>query len=74
MVGRNGNHWGKPCRWFNREQGRLLLFEKTNPEYPYQATKFQNLNEVKEYMINQLNSTYEDGAGEVAVMKNDIPM
>lgn len=51
------------------EEG-LLLFEKTNPEYPYQATKFDTIEEVKNYMISQFNSTYEDGAGTLIVMQN----
>ena len=52
------------------EEG-FLLFEKTNPEYPYQATKFDTVEEVKNYMISQLNSTFEDGAGTVIVLRNN---
>jgi hypothetical protein len=50
----------------------LLLFEKTNPEYPYQATKFDTIEEVKSYMVAQLNSTFENGAGTVIVMQNNF--
>jgi len=52
------------------EEG-LMLFEKTNPEYPYQATKFDSIEEVKDYMISQFDSTFEDGAGTLIVMKNN---
>ena len=50
----------------------LLLFEKTNPEYPYQATKFHTINEVKAYVINQFHSQFEHGAGILMTMRNDV--
>lgn len=51
-----------------------LLFEKTNPEAPYQATKFSSLEQVKQYMLDSLAfDLAKDGIdpGVCAVLKND---
>lgn len=55
------------------EQG-LLLIEKTNPYFPYQATKFASRNQVNEYMIDTLSVHYEELKYPIpvmVVMKND---
>lgn len=52
----------------------LLLFEKTNPQSPYQATKFSDLEQVKMYMFESLNldnARYGLETGTYIVMKND---
>lgn len=51
-----------------------LLFEKTNPEAPYQATKFSSLEQVKTYMLDSLAfDLAKDGIdpGVCAVLQND---
>ena len=52
----------------------LLLFEKTNPQSPYQATKFSTLEQVKRYMFETVdldNSRYGLETGTYVVMKNE---
>lgn len=52
----------------------LLLFEKTNPQSPYQATKFSTLDQVKKYMyesVNLDNARYGLETGTYIVMKNE---
>lgn len=51
-----------------------LLFEKTNPQSPYQATKFSSLEQVKAYMLASLAlslAEYDDVPGVCAVLRND---
>lgn len=51
-----------------------LLFEKTNPESPYAATKFSSTDEVKDYLYNMMDldySRYGAQVGPYVIMKND---
>ena len=51
-----------------------LLFEKTNPESPYAATKFSSTDEVKQYLYNMMNldySRYNDQIGTYIILQND---
>ncbi len=51
-----------------------LLFEKTNPESPYAATKFSATDEVKQYLYNMMEldySRYDAQVGEYVILKND---
>lgn len=51
-----------------------LLFEKTNPESPYAATKFSSTDEVKQYLYNMINleySRYNDQIGNYIILQND---
>ncbi len=51
-----------------------LLFEKTNPESPYAATKFSSTDEVKQYLYNMMNldySRYNDQIGTYIILHND---
>ena len=59
----------------NREE--LLLVEKTNPQSPYQATKFSTLEQVRQYMyesIHQEDLRYGDETGTLIVLRNDTPL
>lgn len=52
----------------------LLLFEKTNPQSPYQATKFSDLEQVKKYMFESVDlesARYGLETGTYIVMKNN---
>lgn len=52
----------------------LLLVEKTNPQSPYQATKFSTLQQVRQYMyesIHQEDLRYDDETGTLIVLQND---
>jgi len=52
----------------------LLLFEKTNPQSPYQATKFSDLEQVKRYMFESVDlesARYGLETGTYIVMKNN---
>ncbi len=51
-----------------------LLFEKTNPESPYAATKFSSTNEVKCYLYNMMHLDYlryDDEIGTYIILQND---
>ena len=51
-----------------------LLFEKTNPESPYAATKFSSADGVKQYLYNMMAldySRYDDQVGTYVILKND---
>lgn len=51
-----------------------LLFEKTNPESPYAATKFSSTDEVKQYLYNMMDldySRYGDKVGTYIILRND---
>lgn len=51
-----------------------LLFEKTNPESPYAATKFSSTGEVKQYLYNMMDldySRYGDQIGTYIILQND---
>lgn len=51
-----------------------LLFEKTNPESPYAATKFSSTGEVKQYLYNMMEldySRYDFQVGAYVILKND---
>mgnify|MGYP000061702493 FL=1 len=55
------------------EQG-YLLFEKTNPQSPYQATKFSTIEQVKQYMYESIHiedARYGYETGDYIVMQND---
>lgn len=39
-------------------EDELLLFEKTNPQSPYQVTKFSDLEQVKRYMYESIHQDY----------------
>lgn len=55
----------------------LLLVEKTNPQSPYQATKFSTLEQVRQYMyesIHQEDLRYGDETGTLIVLRNDTPL
>lgn len=50
-----------------------MLFEKTNPESPYAATKFSSVDEVKTYLHNMMEldySKYQKQLGTYVVMRN----
>lgn len=52
----------------------LLLVEKTNPQSPYQATKFSSLEQVRQYMyesIHQDDLRYGSETGTLIVLRND---
>lgn len=52
----------------------LLLVEKTNPQSPYQATKFSSLEQVRQYMyesIRQDDLRYGSETGTLIVLQND---
>ena len=52
----------------------FMLFEKTNPESPYAATKFSSTDEVKQYLFNMMNldySRYDDQIGTYIILQND---
>lgn len=52
----------------------LLLFEKTNPQSPYQATRFSDLEQVKRYMYESIHSEdlkYGSETGTYIVMQNE---
>jgi len=52
--------------------GKLLLVEKTNPYFPYQALFFNNILEVRSYLVDQLDSSYVTGDTDTyLVMRND---
>jgi len=51
--------------------GGLLLFEKTNPLKPFQASIFNNTDEVRDYFIDQMHSAGLSDAM-VTVMRNDV--
>lgn len=51
-----------------------LLFEKTNPESPYAATKFSSTDEMKQYLYNMMEldySRYDDQVGTYIILRND---
>lgn len=51
-----------------------LLFEKTNPESPYAASKFSSANDVKQYLYNMMDldyARYHDKIGTYIIMQND---
>lgn len=51
-----------------------LLFEKTNPESPYAATKFSSVDEAKQYLYNMMDldySRYDAQVGTYVILKND---
>lgn len=51
-----------------------LLFEKTNPESPYAATRFSSVSDVKQYLYNMMNldySRYNDQIGTYVILQND---
>ena len=51
--------------------------EKTNPQSPYQATKFSTLEQVRQYMyesIHQEDLRYGDETGTLIVLRNDTPL
>lgn len=51
-----------------------LLFEKTNPESPYAATKFSTLEGVKNYLYEMLrleNSRYDSEVGTYVILQDD---
>lgn len=51
-----------------------LLFEKTNPESPYAATKFSSVDEVKQYLYDMIDldySRYDSQVGTYIILKND---
>lgn len=55
------------------EEG-LLFLEKTNPLFPYQATKFESKEQVKQYMIATLTAWFESNgfsAPPMVVLEND---
>lgn len=55
----------------------LLLVEKTNPQSPYQATRFSTLEQVRQYMyesIHQEDLRYGDETGILVVLRNDTPL
>ena len=58
------------------DQG-FLLFEKTNPEYPYQATLFAAMDEARDYLIASMQAAYrgDDMAPDpIVVFLNDRPL
>ena len=51
-----------------------ILFEKTNPEAPYMATKFSSTDEVKRYLYNMMNldyTRYNEQIGTYAILQNN---
>lgn len=57
-----------------QEDPGLLLLEKTNPLYPYQATLFTDTSQVKDYLISarvEENKMYGEETGILFVMVND---
>ena len=51
-----------------------LLFEKTNPESPYAATKFSSTDEVKQYLYRMMEldyARYDDQVGTYVILQND---
>ena len=51
-----------------------LLFEKTNPESPYAATKFSSTDEVKQYLYNMMDleyKKYDSQIGTYIILQND---
>ena len=51
-----------------------LLFEKTNPESPYAATKFSSTGEVKQYLYEMMSLDYvryDSQIGTYIILKND---
>nr|WP_300849013.1 DUF4300 family protein [uncultured Acetatifactor sp.] len=51
-----------------------LLFEKTNPESPYAATKFSSTDEVKQYLYRMMEldyARYDDQVGTYVILRND---
>ena len=52
----------------------FLFFEKTNPEEPYAATKFADIERVKSYLYEKIKLEYsKDGSefGKYIILKND---
>lgn len=57
-----------------RDGGAYLLLEKTNPQSPYQATRFSAKEQVKQYMYESIHIEdvrYETETGTYIVMEND---
>lgn len=57
-----------------QEDQGYLLFEKTNPQSPYQATKFSTIEQVKQYMYEAIHiddARYGFETGDYIVMQND---
>ena len=51
-----------------------LLLEKTNPQSPYQATRFSTVEQVKQYMYESIHIEdvrYDMETGTYIVMEND---
>lgn len=51
-----------------------LLFEKTNPESPYAATRFSSADEVKQYLYNMMEldyARYDSRVGTYVILQND---
>lgn len=58
------------------EQG-FLLFEKTNPEYPYQATVLAAIDEARDYLIASMRAAYRGYdmvPDPIVVFLNDRPL
>lgn len=57
-----------------QDNGAWLLLEKTNPQSPYQATRFSTKEQVKQYMYESIHIEdvrYEMETGTYIVMEND---
>lgn len=57
-----------------RDGNNCLLVEKTNPQSPYQATKFSTLTQVRQYMYESIHiedARYDMETGTYIVMEND---
>lgn len=55
-------------------ENRYLLFEKTNPESPYAATRFSSSDEVKQYLYNMMEldyARYDSQVGTYVILQND---
>lgn len=56
------------------DNGEYLLFEKTNPESPYAASRFSSIDKVKQYLYNMMNleySRYNDKIGTYIILQNN---
>lgn len=56
------------------DNGEYLLFEKTNPESPYAASRFSSIDIVKQYLYNMMNldySRYNDKIGTYIILQNN---
>ena len=57
-----------------RDENNCLLVEKTNPQSPYQATKFSTMTQVRQYMYESIHiedARYDMETGTYIVMEND---